>query len=66
MRKNVVEIIEDNKQLLAAGNIIKVLFEDGLATIFQDNQTIGEPKIITLLEEADYHILGSIHDYQKN
>ncbi len=65
MCKNVVEIIEDNKQLLAAGNIIKVLFEDGLATIFQDKQTIGEP-IITLLEEADYHILGSIHDYQKN
>jgi hypothetical protein len=66
MCKNIVEIIEENANLLSAGNSIKVMFGDGLATIFQDKHAIGGPKIITLLEEVEYRVLGSIHDYQKN
>lgn len=60
MGKSLIEIIENNSRILNAGNSIKVLFEDGLATIFKDK---GE--IITLLEEVDYRLGCSIHDYRK-
>lgn len=66
MCENLVEIIEENKELLSNGHAITVLFEDGLATIYQDDNVPGESKIITMLEEVEYRVLGSIHDFQKD
>lgn len=56
---NLENIIEKEMEKLQSGKQIQVLFEDGLATIFHEGG-----RVITLVEEVNYRVSGSVTQFK--
>lgn len=56
---NLEKIIETEMEKLQSGEQIHVLFEDGIATIFHEGG-----RVMTLIEEVDYRVPGSVTQFK--
>lgn len=55
-------IIKSNEQRLKNGEVLSVLLADGFLTIYNEQNDKGNNRIVTLVDQFDYHIDLSVNE----
>lgn len=63
--RNLEEAINQNQEQLQEGHTLSFLFEDGVATVYEEARENGEKTCMTFIEEVPQRILGSIAQFRK-